>query len=229
MPKWLRADEKDEEEGSKKDLSSIEIKPEVIADAVKPHLEATKKEISDAVNKQLAPVVEFFETQRREKEAAARKAQKESEENDDTDWITDPKGAVQKELAPLHRQNAAVAALLMRKETLGEMDYYSSDPDFKRRVDELIDKQPLQLRAHPEIILGAYKNIHYDMQQEIKDGKVKSKLSASTSSNGAVGGHDGKSKSDNEVTISDEEKGYAKKMGISEADWVKSKRELEYV
>jgi hypothetical protein len=119
----------------------------------------------------------------------------------------------------------------MRKETLDKMDYYSSDPEFKNRVDKLIDSQPLHLRSNAGIIMAAYKNTHYDMQQEIKDGKVKSQASLLSNAGGGTGGHSGSSSdkfTDND-TMSEEEKNYARKLGISEKDWTATKKELEYV
>jgi hypothetical protein len=111
------------------------------------------------------------------------------------------------------------------------MDYYASDPTFKNKVDQLIDSQPLHLRANAGIIMAAYKNTFYDMQQEIKDGKIKSQASLLSNSGGGTGGHSGSSsdKFTSDDTMSDEEKSYARKLGISEKDWTATRKELEYV
>jgi hypothetical protein len=231
-PRWLKNEEADDEEkrrsSAEGDVKGIEIKPEMMAEAMKPHLDSFRTEFGATMDEKLKAVNEFFAAQTKEREAAARKKQQEDEHVDEPDYYADPAGAIDKKLQPLIRSQQAANALLMINETIGEMDYYKSDPEFKAKVLAKINAQPLALRANADIILNCYKLVAYDEREAIKEGKYKSVLGAA-STNG-TGGHSGTPTNKGEdVTISDEEKVYAKKMGISETDWVKSKKTLEYV
>lgn len=231
MARWLRGDKEDDKPDSaasaQADLRSIEIKPEIISDAMKPHLDSFRTEMASTMDEKLKSVNEFFANQNREREAAARKVQQDNDNVDDVDFINDPTSAIDRKLAPLIRNQQAANAMLMINETLGEMDYYRSDPEFKAKVLSKINSQPLGLRANADIIMNCYKLVAYDERKAIEEGKYRSIMGAASTS--GSGSHTGSGKSESEVTISDEEKHYAKKLGISEADWVKSKKTLEYV
>lgn len=231
-PRWLKNEEAEAErsssEAAKKDLGQIEIKPELITEAVKPHFDSFRTEISNTMDEKLKAVNEFFAEQNRTREAAARKKQTEEDTPEETDFLVDPSSAIDKKLQPLIRSQQAANAMIMINETIGEMDYYKSDPEFKAKVLAKINGQPLQLRSNPDIIMNCYKLVRYDEEQAIRDGKYKSMLGAASTS--GTGSHSGSREAkEDEVTISDDEKVYAKKMGISETDWVKSKKTLEYV
>jgi len=231
--KWWNKEEDGKQEEStkrgdaKEDVRGIELKPELVEKAMKPHLDASEARMNAALDEKLKPMNDFFAEQNRQREAAARKAAADAENVDDIDYMSDPASAIDKKLAPLIRNQQAANAMLMINETLGDMDYYKSDPNFKAKVLAKINSQPLQLRANADIILNCYKLVAYDEREAIAEGKFKSILGAA-SSNG-TGGHSGARTEGAEVTLSDEEKGYAKKMGIKEEDWLKSKKTLEYV
>jgi hypothetical protein len=229
-PRWFRNDsneEKPAEQQAVQDVKSIEIKPEILEAAMKPHLEAQEARYATMMDEKLKAVNEFFAQQNRQREEQQRREQQESETPGEVDFYSDPSAAMDKKLAPIIRNQQAAAALLMINETLGDMDYYKSDPEFKAKVLAKINSQPLQLRANADIILNCYKLVRYDEDAAIKEGKYKSVLGAASTT--GTGGHTGSRGEEAEVTISDEEKIYAKKMGISEADWVKSKKTLEYI
>lgn len=229
-PKWLRTEDEGQaasSDAARQDLSRIEIKPELITEAVKPTLEAFRNEIGTQMDDKLKAVNEFFAAQNREREQAQRRKQQEEEQPEELDYFSDPAGAIDKKLQPIIRSQQAASAMLMINEVLGDMEYYKTDPEFKAKVLSKINSQPLQMRSNADIILNCYKLVAYDERDAIKEGKYKSILGAASTS--GTGGHSGHSKESDDVTISDEEKVYAKKMNISEADWVKSKKTLEYV
>lgn len=231
-PRWLKNEEDEAEQQQKRkdtqaDIKGIEIKPEMLSEAMKPHLDSFRTEIGSTMDEKLKAVNEFFAEQNRAREAAARKKTQDEDTPEETDFLLDPGGAIDKKLAPLIRSQQAANAMIMINETIGEMDYYKSDPEFKAKVLAKINGQPLQLRSNPDIIMNCYKLVRYDEDQAIKDGKYKSVLGAASTT--GTGGHTGRETKEDEITISDEEKSYAKKMGISEADWIKSKKTLEYV
>jgi hypothetical protein len=227
MPnKWFGGKEAEEEKPApiaQQDVKSIELKPEVVSAAMKPHIDA----MNASIDEKLRAVNEFFASHNREREAAARKAQNDSEAVEDIDYINDPSTAMDKKLAPLIRNQQAANAMLMINETLGDMDYYKSDPEFKAKVLAKINSQPLHLRSNADIILNCYKLVRFDESEAIKEGKYKS-ITGGASTTG-TGGHSGSRAEQAEVTMSDEEKVYARKMGIKEEDWIKSKKTLEYV
>lgn len=231
MPEWMQR-----EQGNR-DQKAIEIKPEMITDAMKPQMDAFKKEFGESIDAKLAPIADFLKAQKDKDEAerAKQQQQQRQQKKDDLeinpeDWITDPEGTTRKMLTPLQETVMAQSAIIMREKVLGKMDYYSSDPAFAAKVDALIDAQAPVNRANSSVIMNAYKSVHYDLQDDIKTGKIKSIAAASGLSNNGQGGHSGEKKKDDDVTtLSAEEKNYARKMGLSEEDWVRGKRELEYV
>lgn len=218
----------------KKETGELEVNNEGVTALIKPQLDTVKKDIETSMDAKFKPMLDFIEAQKTERAEAERqraaKARRDELETDPTDWITDPESAVDKKIRPLQETIQAQNAIIMRKETLDKMDYYSSDPAFKNKVDQLIDSQPLGLRANAGIIMAAYKNTFYDMQQDIKDGKIKSQASLLSNPSGG-GGHSGSAadKFTSDETMSAEEKEYARKLGISEKDWTATKKELEYV
>lgn len=229
MPKWFKNDQEEDRPRAnvEQDVRNIELKPEIVSEAIKPHLDSFRGEVTSVIDEKLKAVNEFFAAQNHQRAEQIRKNQQDAESVDDIDYINDPSTAIDKKLAPIIRQQQAANAMLMINETIGEMDFYKSDPEFKAKVLAKINSQPLALRSNADIILNCYKLVRYDEDAAIKEGKYKSALGGA-STNG-TGGHSGSSKEGTEVTISDEEKVYAKKMGVSEADWVKSKKTLEYV
>ena len=222
---WKQEDKQKEGEQER----VIEIKPEMIQSAMKPEL--------DGIKSSLASVTEFILAQKKEKEdatAAARAAegQRRRQESEDNkpDFILDPEGAMNHAMRPLMEQNAILAATIQKDKILGKMDFYSTDPEFQNKVDQLIDSQPLHLRSNAGIIMNAYKSVYFDSRKDIEEGKIKSL--ASVNSNGGKGADSGAGTDTGDkknIVLSAEEKLYAKKLGISEADWAKQKGQLEYV
>jgi hypothetical protein len=225
--RWFRSEEKEGETAAKQDIQQIEFKPEMIEAAMKPHLEAQEQRYSAMMDEKLKAVNDFFAQQTRQQEEHQRRQQAEAENPGEIDWYGDPSGAMDKKLQPLIRSQQAANAMLMINETLGDMDYYKSDPEFKAKVLAKINTQPLQLRSNADIILNCYKLVAYDEREAIKEGKYKSILGAASTT--GTGAHTGSRSEEDEVKMDDTEKMYAKKMGISEADWIKSKKTLEYV
>jgi hypothetical protein len=225
--RWFRSEEKEGETAAKQDIQQIELKPEVIEAAMKPHLEAAEARYSSMMDEKLKAVNDYFAQQNRQHEEQQRRTQQEAENPAEMDWFSDPSGAMDKKLAPIIRNQQAAAAMLMINETLGEMDYYKSDPEFKAKVLAKINSQPLNLRSNADFIMNCYKLVAYDEKEAIKEGKYKSILGAASTT--GTGAHSGRSEATEEVTMDEQEKIYAKKMGISEADWVKSKKTLEFV
>jgi hypothetical protein len=230
MPaKWFGSKEEEPPKrgDQQQDIHNIEIKPELIEAAMKPHLDAQEARYSAMMDEKLKAMNDFFADHNRRQQEAARKQQADDDTINDMDYINDPGSAIDKKLAPLIRNQQAANAMIMINETLGEMDYYKSDPEFKAKVLAKINSQPLALRSNADIILNCYKLVRFDEDAAIKEGKYKSIIGAASTS--GTGGHSGSSKEAAEVVLSDEEKSYAKKMGIKEEDWIKSKKTLEYV
>lgn len=230
MPAWMKRDDGTEGNGDKPTFG--EIKPEDMQKAVKPLLDQMKAD-HDASMK---PMLEFFQQQKEEREEAARKvaeAARKQQKDDNAiqpeDWITDPMNATRKMMEPLQQTNATLAAIIVRDKTLGKMEHYGDNPAFAAKVDALIAAQPLVNQSNAQVIMNAYKSVHYDMRAELEEDRKKKEASGATFSNNGTGGHSGKSGESNPDVLSPEEKAYAAKLGISDADWIKSKRELEYV
>jgi len=167
------------------------------------------------------------------REAEAKKTLEENEISEE-DWLIDPKGAAERLVAQrtqgTNTATMMLAARMARKETFEDVEqypYYAGD--IKAKVDAMIDAQPLNTRHRADVIQNCYKLVAFDHQKEITEGKIQARNSAATFSGSGTGGHSGKAGSEENETLSNEEKFAAKSMGISEDDWKKSKRELTYV
>lgn len=219
----------------KKETGELEINNEAVSGIVKPQLEAIKTELNSSMDTKFKPMLDFIAEQKEQRaavdRAAALKQRREDAEIDPTDFITDPESAIDKKLKPLQETVMAQSAIIMRDRTLGKMDYYSSDPVFQAKVDSLIDAQPMQNRSNSAVIMNAYKSVYFDMKEDIKDGKIKSQASLLGNASGGTGGHSGSGsgKFESDSTMSADEKSYASKLGISEKDWMETRKELEYV
>jgi hypothetical protein len=229
-PGWIKR--ADGTEGADDAPKFGEIKPEDMQKAVKPLLDQMKAD-NDAAMK---PMLDYFAEQKaeRERKAAAEESARRQQTRTDNevnpeDWITDPMNATRKMMEPLQQTNATLAAIIVRDKTLGKMEHYGDNPAFAAKVDALISAQPLQNQSNAQVILNAYKSVHYDMREELAEDRKKREAAGASFSNNGTGGHSGSKGEESTETLSAEEKVYAQKFGISDADWIKQKREMEYV
>jgi len=220
MAGWIKRAVEEEEEQEKP--RAIELKPEQVRDAIKDDL--------DKIHASSKAITDFIAEQKAERQAAqdaeAAKQRKESETVGEFDFLTNPEEAMNKKLRPIAESNAVMASMFVRREVLEHQEYYD-DPEFKKRVDTMIDQQPLQNRLDRSVIMNAYKVVRFDAMKEIEEGKIKSSLSAGGGNRGSR--RDDKDSGDGEITMSQEEKSYARKLGVSEKDWISQKKEMEYV
>jgi hypothetical protein len=222
MAQWIKkmADDAD----SKDDKTPIiEIKPEMIREAM--------KEDMDSIKSSSKAMMDYIAEQKAERQAAqeaeANKARQENNKVDDIDFLTDPEAAINKKLRPIAESNAVMASMFVRREVLENMEYYD-DPEFKKRVDTMIDQQPLNARLDRAVIMNAYKVTRFDAIKDIEDGKIKSSLSVGGGNRGSRRDDKGGGE-DESTTMTQAEKHYASRLGITEKDWQKQKKEMEYV
>ena len=64
-------------------------------------------------------------------------------------------------------------------EDVENYEYYTGD--VKRRVDEILDREPLTNQNNPDVVRNAYKVVAFEHFKEIQDGKLRSRLSSVTS------------------------------------------------
>lgn len=223
--KWLQGKVVSTEEEA-----SVEFKPEEfearVQKGVKEHLEAFSTKMAETLN----PVAEFLRAQKADKDAAEATAlaakNKQEQSVDDNDFILDPQAAIRKMNQPVATLALQLAAKDMRREMLDGKDYYHGE--IKAKIDALLSKQNLNAQNDPSVIENAYKVVVFDNLKDINEGKIKTQT-ASYNMNGSSSQKSDNDSGEREEDMSAEEKKYASKLGISEADWKKSKRELEYV
>ena len=106
-------------------------------------------------------------------------------------------------------------------------EYYDkANPEFKALVDSLIDNMPLANRTNPDAIQNCYYVAFGREQQKIKEGKLKSRFAAtSTSSTGTTS----TTKDKDTIVLTDLQKSAAKAFGITEEEYGKQAREMTYV
>lgn len=177
-----------------------------------------------------------------EQEAAKRKAEADAKakkvteikENEDKELeelaLTDPVKAAKviadRQMAPLVAAQINTSSQLLRKQIFDDdpqrYEYYTGD--FKAAVDKLIDGLPLNQKNNPDAIKNCYAVAAFDKSQEIKEGKLKSRFAAvSTSSTGTV------DTSKKEVELTDAEKRAASVLGVKESDYAEMKKDMQYV
>lgn len=100
-------------------------------------------------------------------------------------------------------------------------EYYTGE--VKRKVDEMLDREPLTSQNNSDVVRNAYKVVVFEHMNDIRDKKLKSRLS-STSPAGILPAQN--APDPNALpSLNDEEKIIARNMGIKEEDWAKSKKE----
>lgn len=244
MPNWLDFLKKKEESDDPKVKEQAELELKNITDGHKKveTIETELKTMKESQEKDSKRLNTFLDEQeaakrRRIADEAARKAaeKKESDEKDMDDlWLTDPKEAARRTFED-QSKGLVEATINNQSQTLrrqifddnpNEYEYYTKEnPEFKAQVDALIDQQPLNIRSNPEAIKNAYAIIAHRKAQEIKEGKLKSRFAAtSTSSTGTTS-----SKDKDTIVLTDLQKKAAKNLGISEEDYGKTAKEMNYV
>jgi hypothetical protein len=125
----------------------------------------------------------------------------------------------------VNERSMRVEAREVRRSVFEDIDnypYYTGD--VKKKVDDMLDLEPLSTQVNPTVVKNAYKVVLSDHIQELQQNKLRSRLSSATGSSGtaAIGTPDPNAL----PTLSNEEKDYATKMGIKHEDWAKTKKEL---
>lgn len=100
--------------------------------------------------------------------------------------------------------------------------YYTGD--LKKKVDDILDLEPLGSQANPNVVKNAYKVVLADHITELQQNKLRSRLSSASGSSAAAS----LASSDPNALpeLSTDEKNYAEKMGIDPKEWAKSKKEM---
>jgi len=224
---WGRADaeEKPKEE-------DIEVKPPKEFTETKEKIDSLETSFNEFKAKAsvLDDMKTYLEEQKTAKEAARAKeaterAKKATEETEET-WLTDPQKAAQDMLAPLVREQLKTASRLKRQELFSDgtqFEYYHGD--FKKKVDQYIESLPVQSMNDEASLRNCYNVVLGESMKEIQEGKLKSRF-ASTSTASAKSG-DGKKEGDKTITLTDEQKRAAERLGIKTEDY--SKYVGEYV
>lgn len=144
-------------------------------------------------------------------------------------WITDPQKAFQESINPLVVSQINLSSRQMRSEIFSdekEFEYYTGD--FKKEVDELIENSlALQARADPASIKNCYFLVLGRRQNEIREGKLKSKFAASSTA--AAGTGTTKIDQTDNIVLTDQQKQAAKRFGMTEEQWQKNMKDLSYV
>ena len=219
--KRTRAEEQDE----------IEIKPEEI-----------QKELGlDKINERLTAqesanteVLTFIREQRQQREAAEARAQQEEqqrtqqrEQSEMPDFYTDPDKAIAERMKPLVNNQINTNSILMRREIFDDPAFEYYDGETKTLIDRYIDSLPLSHRADPASIKNCYYTVMGQKMGEIKEGKLKSRFSKAAVAASGTGASKGESETVDQVSA--EEERVIREFGISKEDYIKNRRETNYV
>jgi len=233
MPKWWSA-KKEESEEEDEHKNDIEIKPpkEVTEKLAKiDNLELGLNELKDK-SKVLDRMSSYLDEQDNARQAArakeAAERAKKATENQDEEWLTDPQKAFQTAVNPLVAAQINTSSQILRRDIFNdgkEFEFYQGD--FKKKVDQYIDQLPLQAKNDPASIKNCYFLVLGQSQAEIRDGKLKSRFAAVTTSNAKDGTNKGESS--DKITLSDEQKRAAARLGVPENKYAARVKEFDYV
>jgi phage I-like protein len=172
----------------------------------------------------------------REKQEADRKKVKE-DEAEELDWALDPEKATKTLLAntlnetlrPMQLSILNTNAKNLAAERFSDQAFeYYSDPTFKSEVDKLISGLPPASKGNMEAIENCYHVVYGRKAADIKEGKIKSRFASTSSSGNGTGAPS--SKSEEVMTLTEDQKKAAKMFGMSEKDYATGfKKENAYV
>lgn len=215
-------------------VDDVEFKPDKfkaeLTGEFKTQLDTLKTEFASTLKPLNDMALQIAEDRKNNTERARRAAeQKTAEEGALTteDYILDPQGATRREMQPLAIATMKLNAKVARGEYLANKEYYHGD--VKSKVDAMIENQPLSNQARADVVENCYKLILFDYQKDIAEGKLKARNTSGIFEGGSTGGHAGDKTSEETDSLSADEKFVAAKMGISDKDWIKSRKELSYV
>ena len=242
MPTWLdrfRETEETPEDKKKREQEELELKNKLNKVDKIDDVEKSLKEFRTKAEGSLNEMSEFLKEQkaekaRREAEAKNKKAS-ENKEAEDKDLeelaLTDPVKAAEliadRKMGPLVAAQINTQSVLLRKQIFddnpSQFEYYHGE--FKNEVDKLIDNLDIRHKTNPEAIKHCYAIAYFNKQNEIKEGKLKSRFAATSSSSN----NNNNTKDKETINLNDEQKRAAKALGVSEEEYGKLAREMNYV
>lgn len=234
MPKWWGKDDAEETEAAAKAAKEAEVKPpKEITDRLD-KIDGLETSINEVKTKfsVLDDMKTYLDEQKQAKEVARRKeaeerARKATEESADT-WLTDPAAAAKEMLQPLVIDQINTKSRLLRREMFEDGTQYEFyQGAFKDKVDAYIDKLPVAARTDADSIKNCYFLVLGQNQNEIKEGKLKSRFAATSTSSAKDG--KGGSEGEKTITLTDEQKRAADKLGVKHEAYAKNLGEMSYV
>lgn len=247
MPWWMteKEDKESKDKKEKKDKEEeFELKPKEVKekldaiDGLKSSVEELKGKSS--ILDRMATFLDNVDAAKKEQNKQQRQQQLQQQQEDQeeelsTEFITDPVNATKKLLrqttAPLVEANVNMQAKLTMKELMDshpEEYEYATDPKVRLETEALIGKLPLSSRTDPESIKNCYLVVEGRHKQEIKEGKIKSRLAATSSAGNGTGSPKAESE-EGKISLTDNQKKAAKIFGMTEEEYAKGAKELNYV
>lgn len=233
MPTWLEFGKAKPAEN--KDDKTPEITPESINKSItdnKTELEGKLAALGESINNHptLLAMKDFLDGQKTASEraeaaraaAAANEGGKKFEGLDQT-----TREYVNETFRPIAQATLLNQGNEMRRTIFEDQEafpYYTGV--LKAKIDAMLDAQNLESRANPDVIRNVYKIVIYDNEKDIKEDKIKSRLSSASSSGTGTGAPGTGDKAAMPV-LTDQMKSVARAMGMSDADYATSMKELQ--
>lgn len=232
MANWLNFGEKKPES---KDDQLVELTPAKL----KEQMENDKKELTQKIdgiatqiteNPTMKAMQEFLDAQRAATERQQQQVQQQQQQNQNKQFENmdeTTRQYIDHTLKPVNDSLLWQQGNELRRSIFDNVEVYPMYAGtIKDEVDQMLDKQPVNMRANADVIRNTYAIVCFNHQKEIAENKHKSRLaSASTSGNG-TGAPSGKSANE-PITLDANQKLAAARFGMSEADYAKSVQELQ--
>lgn len=223
------------EEKKKKEDEVPEVTPKAISESLtktKTELEAKFASLEGKIDNHptLKAMDDFLKIEREKAEAAQAQRQQQVQQQSDQQFENmdqTTRAYIDRTMTPLATATLMQQGNEMRRNIFEDAEafpYYSGV--LKSKIDTMLDAQPPSQRANPEVIRNVYKIVIFDNDKEIKENKVKSRLSSASSSgtgNGMSGDADPKAL----PVLTDQMKRVAQGMGMTAEQYAGAMKELQ--
>jgi hypothetical protein len=230
MPNWLDMGRQKKDEDAVPEITPQKLNETIAAN--KTELETKLTELGSRIEEHptLKAMQEFLDNQKAIKAEAARKVQEQAQLNNDAQFENvdqTTREYIAQTMKPFAQATLMQQGSELRRSIFEDAEafpYYTGA--LKAKIDALLDSQPVESRANPDIIRNVYKIVVFDSQKEIAEDKHKSRMSSASAAGNGTGAPNVNDKTGMPV-LTQQMKSVAKSMGMTEQEYATAMKELQ--